>query len=131
VPRFEPYAETLLGFLLSRLDEDGFASLVDHEPKRMPAWYFESGGGRAESRMVMFTGCVTCSRIDPGSEFASYFHINVERWPCLHVRRLALVFRDDPDYCQGWRPEWAVHVSGRPFCQEDSDPWPPVWPPGV
>ncbi|WP_329361545.1 hypothetical protein OG896_01310 [Streptomyces sp. NBC_00669] len=131
MPSFEPYAEALLGFLLSRIDEDGFASLLDHEPKRMPAWYVERGGGRFESRMVMFTGCVTCSRIEPGSEFSSYVEIDVEQWPCLRVRRLALAFHDDPDYREEWRPELAMHVSGRRFCQEDGDQWPPVWPPSV
>ncbi|MET9217362.1 hypothetical protein ABZX65_01050 [Streptomyces sp. NPDC003300] len=81
--------------------------------------------------MVMFTGCVTCSRIEPGSLFTSFFRIDVEQWPCLHVRRLALAFRGDPDYCEGWLPEQALHVSGRLFRQESSEEWPPVRPPGA
>ncbi|GAA2070797.1 hypothetical protein [Actinomadura alba] len=122
--RYNRFVEELLDFLLIRLDETGFARLVVHEPKRMSAAYFEGGGGRAETRGATFTGCATCSQIPPGSLFASYVHINVEEWPCLHVRSLALPFAGDPDYRDGWRPDHAVFASGKLVHQDDDCQWP-------
>ncbi|MEU7743443.1 hypothetical protein [Nonomuraea sp. NPDC049158] len=93
--RFEPFVEELLDFLLTRLDEAGFERLVVHEPRRMCAPYIFSGGGRVEQRGMWFTGCRACSQIPRGG-FGS--DINVEEWPCLHVRSLTLQFADDPNY---------------------------------
>ncbi|MGY0060637.1 hypothetical protein ACWY4P_29540 [Streptomyces sp. LZ34] len=104
--RFEGFVEELLDFLLTRLDEAGFERLVAHEPKRMGASYIFTGGGRCETRVDMFTGCVTCSQVTPLS-------LKVEAWPCLPVRTLALRFADDPDFAYGWRPEYAVFASGK------------------
>lgn len=114
--RFEPFVEELLDFLLKRLDEAGFERLVVHEPRRMYAPYIFSGGGRVEQRGLGFTGCCACSQIPQGG-FGS--DITVEAWPCLHVRSLTLQFVDDPDYCQGWRPENALFASGRLIHPDD------------
>lgn len=116
--RFDRSVEELLNFLLTRLDKSGFERLVAHEPKRTAAAYFESGGGRAETRVAMFTGCATCSRVPPGSLFLSYHHINVEAWPCQQVRSLALPFADDPEFQDGWQPEYAFFASGKPVHQD-------------
>ncbi|MEU0808220.1 hypothetical protein [Streptomyces sp. NPDC005970] len=104
--RFERFVEELLDFLLTRLDEAGFERLVAHEPERMFASHIFSDGGRCETRVVSFTGCRACSQITPGS-------LEVEAWPCLPVRTLALRFADDPDHAYGWRPEYAVFASGK------------------
>ncbi len=66
----------------------------------------------------MFTGCATCSQIPAGSVFPSYLHINVEAWPCLHVRSLALPLADDPDYRDGWQPEYTRYASGKLIHQD-------------
>ena len=122
--RFDPYVEELLDFLLTRLDEPGFDRLLAHEPRRIPAAYVETGGGRCETRVVFFTGCGTCSRIPPGTLFNGYLGINVENWPCTPVLSLVLRFADDPGYHEGWRPEFARFVSGR-FVHEDEVDWQP------
>jgi hypothetical protein len=113
VPAFDHFVEELLGFLLTRLDEVGFAWLVTHEPQRMGAAYFEGSGGRAETRGVRFTGCAACSRIPPRTLFPTHGDINVPAWPCPPVRELALRFADAPDYRDDWRPEFALVASGR------------------
>jgi hypothetical protein len=107
------FVEELLDFLLTRLDEADFARLVAHEPQRMSAAYFQGGGGRAETRGLMFTGCAACSRIPPYTLFRSFGHINVPVWPCPPVRALTLRHADDPDYREEWRPEVAVFASGQ------------------
>lgn len=95
--------EELLAFLLTRLDETGFASLVDHEPKRVAAGYIETAGGRAEQRARMLVVCVTCSRTSP--LFPRYYPLEgVAPWPCRHVRSLALRFAGDPEFQDWWRP---------------------------
>ncbi|MFD7505737.1 hypothetical protein [Streptomyces sp. NPDC059850] len=113
MPRYDRFVEELLDFLLTRVDEDGLARLVAHEPRRMHAAYFEGGGGRAETRGMSFTGCTACSRIPPYTLFLDYGRIDVPAWPCEPVRELALRFADAPDYRTGWRPEGAVFASGR------------------
>ncbi|MEV6592553.1 hypothetical protein [Streptomyces acidicola] len=102
------WIEELLGFLLMRLDETGFEQLVAHEPKRMTAPYIETAGGRAESRAIYFTGCVTCCQLLPPDSL--YY---AEAWPCQAVRSLALPFADDPEYAEAWRPENAMLASGK------------------
>ncbi|WP_284745994.1 hypothetical protein [Amycolatopsis sp. RTGN1] len=121
MPRYDHFVEELLGFLLARLDEPGFARLVTHEPQRMTAAYFEGGGGRAETRTVSFTGCVTCSQIPPCTLFRSHGHIDVPAWPCLPVRELALSFANAPYYRDEWRPEFTVVASGQLVHQPDQD----------
>ena len=113
MPRYDPFVEEVLGFLLERVDEGGFGLLVAHEPRRKSAAYFEGGGGRAETRGVWFTGCTACSRIPPYTLFMGHGGVNVPAWPCVPVRELALRFAGDPDYCEGWRPEAALFASGR------------------
>ena len=121
MPRSDPVVEELLGFLLTRLDGASFESLATHEPKRMTAAYFEGGGGRAETRGIWFTGCVTCSQIPPGTLFRSHSHIDVPEWPCQPVREQTLHFADDPDYRDEWRPEFALFASGRLIHEDDHD----------
>jgi hypothetical protein len=118
------HVEELLDFLLARLDKIGFARLVVHEPKRMYAAYIETGGGRVETRGLTFTGCATCSKMPSDADFASYGHINVEEWPCLRVRSLALGFADDPEYREWWRPQHAVFASGKLVHQDGDRQWP-------
>ncbi|AEM85640.1 hypothetical protein [Streptomyces violaceusniger] len=114
MPRYDRFTEELLGFLLTRLDDESdLEHLVTHEPRRISAAYFEGGGGRAETRVMRFTGCAACSRIPPYTLFPSYGRITVPAWPCLPVRALALRFAGEPDYCDGWRPEVALFASGR------------------
>ena len=110
----------LVDFLLARLDEAGLAELFAHEPKRTYAAYTETGGGRCETRGAMFTGCLTCSRIRPYTEFPGYHNINVEAWPCSRVRSLALPFAEDSDYREDWLPQYAAFASGK-FVHPDGD----------
>ena len=110
---YDRFVEELLGFLLVRLGETGFARLVTHEPTRISAAYFQGGGGRAETRVARFTGCATCSQVPPGTLFPSYGGITIEAWPCLPVRSLVLPFADDPDYREWWKPEHALFASGK------------------
>lgn len=128
MPRFRPYEEELLDFLLTRLDEADdeadFACLVTHEPKQMMAAYMETGGGRCETRTTTFTGCTTCSVSTPAREFGHFAAIDIEAWPCGPVRLLALRFADDPDYRYWWKPEHADFVSGKLVHQEADRIWP-------
>jgi hypothetical protein len=104
--------EELLEFLFVRLDDDGFATLVAHEPRQMLAPYIETGGGRCEQRSAGFVGCVSCSEIISGG-YGDYQSINVEAWPCRPVRELAARYADAAEYNEGWRPEYAGFVSGK------------------
>ncbi|MEV5720719.1 hypothetical protein AB0L41_43225 [Amycolatopsis mediterranei] len=121
MPRYERFVEELLGFLLARLDEPGFARLVAHEPKRMMAAYFEGAGGRAETRTASFTGCIKCSQIPPTTLFRSHGHIDAPAWPCMPVRELTLSFAEDPDYRDEWRPKFTLVASGQLLHQPDQD----------
>ncbi|NBE97254.1 hypothetical protein FE391_26150 [Nonomuraea sp. KC401] len=61
--------------------------------------------------------------------WGTYLEMNVEAWPCLHVRSLALPFADDPGYHDEWRPEYAVFASGKLCHPYDDCQWPHQLPP--
>lgn len=118
--KFYGYQEAFLNFLLMRLDERDFATLVTHEPKTLlthePKWmtapYLETGGGRCETRSTDFAGCVSCSQVGL-LECGGFLALDIAAWPCGYVRHLALKFADDPEFNEGWRPEYAGFVSGK------------------
>ncbi|HWO66263.1 MAG TPA: hypothetical protein VNO31_40145 [Umezawaea sp.] len=56
--------------------------------------------------------------------WGSLLGLNIEEWPCRHVRLLTLPFADDPDFREWWRPQHAVFVSGKLVHQDGDREWP-------
>lgn len=63
----------------------------------------------------------TPHKIDVWPDFSA---LDIATWPCRRVRLLALPFADDPHFWEGWRPEYALLVSGKLVRPDGELQWP-------